>query len=112
MASWCCRAALMAPRWKAARRDLAAVSPSAGEYHTAPGAECGRVQAGGEPAAIIALPCPAAALRRVADHGTIAARTASPPAPPRRPRRGRRPVTRRLRSALPGGQPPGRAVGH
>jgi len=80
MASWCCRAALMAPRWKAARRDLAAVSPSAGEYHTAPGAECGRVQAGGEPAAIIALPCPAAALRRVADHGTIAARTASPPA--------------------------------
>lgn len=64
------------PALEAARRDLAAVYPSAGEYHTATGAGRSRVYAGGEPGAIIALPFPAAALRRVAGHGTIAARDA------------------------------------
>jgi len=38
-----------------------------------PRRERSRVYAGGEPGAIIALPFPAAALHRVAVHGTIAA---------------------------------------
>jgi hypothetical protein len=46
------------PALEAARRDLAAVYPSAGECHTAPGAGRTRVYAGGEPGAIIALPFP------------------------------------------------------
>jgi len=46
------------PALEAARRDLATVYPSAGEYHTAPGAGRSRVYAGGEPGAIIALPFP------------------------------------------------------
>ena len=34
---------------------------------------CRRIYAGGEPGAIIALPFPPAALRRIVVHGTIAA---------------------------------------
>jgi hypothetical protein len=44
------------PAPEAARRDLAAVYPGAGEYDTARGARRNRVYAGGQPGAIIALP--------------------------------------------------------
>ena len=46
------------PALEAARRDLAAVYPSAGEHHTAPRARRNRVYADDEPGAIIALPFP------------------------------------------------------
>ncbi len=64
------------PALEAAGVTLPPCIPAPGSTTPPPGAGRSRVYAGGEPGAIIALPFPAAALRRVAGHGTIAARVA------------------------------------
>lgn len=61
------------PEMEAARRDLAAVYPSAEEYHAAPGEARNRIYTGDEFGGIIAFPFPAVALCRVVVHDKLVA---------------------------------------
>jgi hypothetical protein len=61
------------PEMEAAQRDLAAVYPSAEEYHAAPGEGRNRTYTGDEFGGIIAFPFPAVALCRVVVHDKLVA---------------------------------------